>query len=618
VKAKTEELRKACEVLAAAAPAGTLKWTQVGHYMELRERYLKRLLSNPNLAELTRADEKVRQLAADETGSDPEKDIILTPNDVRVKRPPRYYSWRSVERRFVTWINGQRSGSHRIDATFRLKEPPTADWELVICGLDHNAEPPCRIKMTANGQTVFEGENPFRSTRWKTHTFPVPGRFLKDNDNRLTIENLEDSDVVSGPPWFMLNYVVVRPQRKRAAVNSRAVEPKGQDRRVPAEPVVTERSARNLEDLAATFLDVLRPGEKAGLLATGDLNGDGATDLAVTAWELRPDKKGYRGGLYVLLQKQDGFAAPADRRIDFSVVPSGLVVGDFDRDGKDDLAVGLRPLRSMVLYLGGEGLQSEHRSQYNNDSAGGGLAWGRLNAKGHADFLSGAACRKWLGGDRFQCAYLRGLGNAHDNYSSAVADVDGDGQDDLLFVSSKCQVRLYYGPFMNLSRIVNADEAREVVALSTPMDGRPHGIRAMVGDLNGDGQRDIVVTRRKTLIYFQNNPTGFTEGAGPSIVLDGFSAEVLADVNRDGLCDLIGCSSKRRGVLVFRQKRGQPFRPTSESADLRIGLSQKSRRAGPMVAGDFDGDGATDLVCAIDEGRAGQRIAVLWDVAARQ
>lgn len=619
VKTKTEELRRAHAELEAAAPAGTLKWTQVGLYLELRERYLKKLLSNPNLAELTRADERVRQLVADETGADPATDIILTPNDVRVKRPPRYYSWRTVKRRFVTWINGQRSGSHRIDATFRLKEPPTSDWELVVCGLDHNSKPPCRIKITANGQTVFEGENPFLSTKWKIHTFAVPGQFLKDNDNRLAIENLEDSDVVSGPPWFMLNYVVVRPQRGAGAVNRRADEPKGQDDRAegvaPAEPAVAEKVERGLADMEITFRDVLRANEKAGLLATGDLNGDGATDLAVTAWELKPDRKGYHGGLYILLQKQKGFAAPADRRIDFPVVPSGLVVGDFDRDGKDDLAVGLRPLRTIVLYLGGEGLQREHRSQYNNDSAGGGLAWGHLNAKGHADFLSGAACRKWLGGDRFQCAYLRGLGNAHDNYSSAVADVDGDGQDDLLFVSSKCQVRICYGPFMNLSRIVNADEAREIVGLSTPMAGRPHGIRVMVDDLNGDGQRDIVVARRKTLIYFQNNPTGFTEGAEPSVALDGFSAEVLADVNRDGLCDLIGCPSGRQGILVFLQKRAQPFRPTLENADFRIGLSHKSRRAGPMIAGDFDGDGATDLVSAIGEGRAGQKIAVLWNVA---
>ena len=159
---------------------------------------------------MTEVDEHVRALAAKETGADLGRgDIVLTPNDFRVKRAPRYYSWQTVERRYVAWINGARSVA-AMETEFRLKQPPTGDFELVIAGLDHNAKPPCRIRILANGNTVFEGPNPFVSDRWTTNVFKVAGAFLRGNLNTLKIENIEDSEVMNGTPWFMLSYAVLR------------------------------------------------------------------------------------------------------------------------------------------------------------------------------------------------------------------------------------------------------------------------------------------------------------------------------------------------------------------------------------------------------------------------
>ncbi|MFK5282217.1 hypothetical protein ACI3PL_21915, partial [Lacticaseibacillus paracasei] len=77
-----------------------------------------------------------------------------------------------------------------------------------------NAPAACRIRIQMNGNTIFEGANPFASDRWSTQRFPVKGAMLRDGvPNVLRIDNLEDSDSMTGAPWFMLSYAVVRPAK---------------------------------------------------------------------------------------------------------------------------------------------------------------------------------------------------------------------------------------------------------------------------------------------------------------------------------------------------------------------------------------------------------------------
>jgi hypothetical protein len=86
--------------------------------------------------------------------------------------------------------------------------------ELIISGLDHNAATPCRIRIEVNGKPIFEGANPFAADRWSLQRFRVPGAILRDGvPNTLRIENLEDSDSMTGAPWFMLSYSVLRPEK---------------------------------------------------------------------------------------------------------------------------------------------------------------------------------------------------------------------------------------------------------------------------------------------------------------------------------------------------------------------------------------------------------------------
>ncbi|MBM4044622.1 MAG: VCBS repeat-containing protein [Planctomycetes bacterium] len=363
-------------------------------------------------------------------------------------------------------------------------------------------------------------------------------------------------------------------------------------------------------DLSATVAQIIEGIPQPAHIAIGDLNGDGKPDLALGGIQ---DGK---GRVLILHQKGSKFAAPADREIALPSTPSGLVVADFDKDGKNDLAVGLRGKRRLSLYLGSENLGKEHPCDNVNDSAGGGLSWGRINKAGLADFVTGGVWRKWLGGDQFQTGYFKGP-EKNDNFTSRLEDMSGSGLDDVLFLTADNQVRIYYGPFLSIA-LIEATEAMEVVTLKTPFSpGAPYAELA-IGDLNGDRQPDLVVFRQKTkddpiraLVYLQNSPTGFTNGAGPSFALEGVAGPlVLADLNGDKLCDMAACQGDQRKLCVFFQKKGRPFASRADDADDVLRLPDS---AACVAAGDVDQDGVPNLIV----GMRGGNLAILRSLGSR-
>jgi len=308
---------------------------------------------------------------------------------------------------------------------------------------------------------------------------------------------------------------------------------------------------------------------------------------------------------------------PPDRSIDLLSSPSGLVVGDFDRDGKNDIAVGIRSRRNMALYLGAEDFAKPRYCEYNNDSGARSLCAGHINSRGHIDLMSGAAWRKWMGGDKFGTGYFCGV-KRNDNFISTLADLNWDGLDDVIFTvwargSPKGEtnlIRIYYGPFFRMG-LVGPDAACEVVTLSSPFteSNRPTLGRILVGDLNGDSQPDLIVPAgRQTLVYFQNSPIGFTEGAGPSLVLEDATVLLAEDLDGDGLCDLVFRRGDGKALLVWRQAKDRPFWVDWSSSAHAVALPQSIQS---LAAGDVDGDGAKELfagqvrggVCLISVGR---------------
>lgn len=152
---------------------------------------------------------ETRTLSEKEVGIDPAKgDIFKSPVDFVGGQLFVYDN--KCPRRFATTIRGQRAPMPRTRTNFQCDPfPASGDYILYLCAQDDDAEPQCKIRIAVNGKTLFEGPNKFVRFGWSVEKFTIPFDCLK-RGNELVIENMEDAENTSGPPWFMINYAVIK------------------------------------------------------------------------------------------------------------------------------------------------------------------------------------------------------------------------------------------------------------------------------------------------------------------------------------------------------------------------------------------------------------------------
>ena len=193
----------------AAHPGAVEQWCGMGWCIHVQKTFVETLKAKPDLSKFAKKVEESSQQAAKECRFDAAKDTFLSAYDFTGGHPGQDYATH-CEKRLATWIYGARTNKHELRTSFVVDPwPAAADYQLIISGQSDDLERKCRIRIRVNDKTVFEGGNPFVRRGWSTNSFTIPGGALKRN-SMLTIQNIEDSDSKSGPPWFMVNYAVVR------------------------------------------------------------------------------------------------------------------------------------------------------------------------------------------------------------------------------------------------------------------------------------------------------------------------------------------------------------------------------------------------------------------------
>jgi hypothetical protein len=292
-------------------------------------------------------------------------------------------------------------------------------------------------------------------------------------------------------------------------------------------------------------------GSGPNALAVGDFDRDGRLDLATSGVGLDPRYPYPTGGVYVLLGRGDGTFVSTFQLGRFGGAPNAIATGDMDGDGNLDLVEMVEDYSAStevaVLWGGGDGTFSP-----GNSTDAGGYTW--VNSLALADFdgdnqldlvLSGYLGARILLGG----VQYRDLGLA--TYDLTVADFNADGKPDLAG-------HVIGSDFVGLSVLLGNGDGSFQTARSFPAAGGPMA----AADVNGDHVVDLVLGGGNVLLG-----TGDGSFGPPITTADTGSYLVVADFNGDGRPDeaLTSTTSPTTVTVLFNDGAWSPDDPPSVS-----------------------------------------------------
>lgn len=318
---------------------------------------------------------------------------------------------------------------------------------------------------------------------------------------------------------------------------------------------------------------------KAFSICLGDINNDGRNDLIADFFA--GDKK-YK--VAVFYNKNGKFTNAPDMELKMnSKGPAKLAIGDFDNDGKNDIAV--NEYKTLHLFLGTDDFRNDISNTNMNCSSSSVYPVKLVNG-GKCDFISSGLCRKWMGADKWQYGCVYPPEKSAHNTLCIPCDLNNDKKTDIISLSREANhIRLYYGPFANID-IKPMDAAKfQVLCFEKPS-------YISTGFLNTDDNPDIAVSNsEKTGIFYQAKPINFSESI-PSLIIDCGGPLLIADFNGDKKDDLAVLDSKKRKIFIFLQKDNKFFPEKSEEADCVIPIEKEAC----FCSGEINGDSLNDLV----------------------
>jgi hypothetical protein len=322
-------------------------------------------------------------------------------------------------------------------------------------------------------------------------------------------------------------------------------------------------------------------GQPLETLVVGDFNGDGIPDLAGTTY----DTQNFTGTVSVLLGNGDGtFAGGSSNPL--PTVASSLMTGDFNGDGKLDVAVADQASGVYVFLGNGDGtFQNPVISNIDNLSLAG--AVGDFNGDGKLDFIGIEGLQlgwfKGNGDGTFQApSTFYSVGANSD--SVFAADLNGDGKLDLITVQESADTYT-----VMLGNGDGTFQAGAVYSVGSPLSNE-----LAMGDLNADGNLDLVLAGETSQLgtsILPGNGNGTFQSPVKLPILGTFAVGEAGDFNNDGKLDLIAINSLGSLVSLLQEVPLPSLSPSSVSfADQAVGTTSSPQNViltnsgtGPLI-----------------------------------
>jgi hypothetical protein len=312
-------------------------------------------------------------------------------------------------------------------------------------------------------------------------------------------------------------------------------------------------------------------------VAEGDFNGDGKLDLAVAV--------GNSNNVSILLGTGTGSFTPAGN-FGVGALPRSIAVGDFNGDGRLDLAVANAGSNNVSILLGAAAGGFSTATNVDVGSSPFSVAVGDFNGDGKLDLAvanSGSNTVSILlgtGTGAFSAPTNFAVGSSP--FSVAVGDFNGDGALDLAVANNNSG---------NVSILLGNGKGSFNAATNFAAGVAPFSVA--VGDFNGDGKLDLAVgsnggSNNISILLGTGTgsfsaPTPFAAGPIPRAV-------AVGDFNGDGKLDLAVANGNSNNVSILLGTGTGSFNTATNFAVDSNPVS--------VAVGDLNGDGKVDLVTA--------------------
>lgn len=277
-------------------------------------------------------------------------------------------------------------------------------------------------------------------------------------------------------------------------------------------------------------------GAGCGNILLADMNDDGRTDIVATRIPVGPQ------GVSVALGTGSGtFGAPID--VTIGDIPTSLAVGDFDRDGNLDLAVGdAGPTGAVNVLLGDGAGNLTLNATVNPSQIPGALAVGDFDIDGDADLAVAGQTDMTIFLGNGDGTFAAGTPVTCGDGANAMvsADFNRDGRPDLVTSDSNSNsVTVFLGDGTGVFP----------AGTSIPTGIRPRSVNLV--DYDRDGKFDLLLSEEDTGLIVM---IGDGVGGFPTILpfpSDDLPARLVAgDFNRDGLVDAAVSSTSLNKLTI--------------------------------------------------------------------